>query len=215
MPRVCRSARCSGVLTAVLPAVSGLVLLGAALVLAPVTRRRLHQNDGGRDDLVVFFGALAVAVLSFVVSNEYLFLYGLDSNGKVSALDRQTGATQWKQSAGYDIEFIDQTADAVFLGSSVDDPDGGTLGRVDCFGLDGTRRWKTVTELPSVEKLIVSGPYVVAASERQFTVLDRENGEECWTHTPESYSRLSVQAEDEALYVSYLDRGAVARFPLE
>ncbi|AHZ24132.1 hypothetical protein E6P09_17745 (plasmid) [Haloferax mediterranei ATCC 33500] len=57
----------AGVPTAVLPAVGGLVLLGAAVALAPVTRRRLRKNVGGRDDLVVFFGALAVAILSFLV----------------------------------------------------------------------------------------------------------------------------------------------------
>lgn len=54
----------AGVPTAVLPAVSGLVLLGAALALAPVTRHRVRENVTGRGDVVVFLGALAVAAVS-------------------------------------------------------------------------------------------------------------------------------------------------------
>jgi hypothetical protein len=54
----------AGVPTAVLPAVGGLVLLGAALALAPVTRHRVRQNGSSRGDLLVFGGALAVATLA-------------------------------------------------------------------------------------------------------------------------------------------------------
>lgn len=53
----------AGVPTAVLPAAGGLVLLGAAVALAPVTRRRLRANVTGRDDLVVFLGALTIAAV--------------------------------------------------------------------------------------------------------------------------------------------------------
>ncbi len=54
----------AGVPTAVLPAVGGVVLLGAALALAPVTRHRIRQNGSTRGDLLVFGGALAVAALA-------------------------------------------------------------------------------------------------------------------------------------------------------
>lgn len=51
----------AGVPTAVLPAAGGVVLLGAALALAPVTRQHFRKHVSGRSDLVVFLGALAVA----------------------------------------------------------------------------------------------------------------------------------------------------------
>jgi len=54
----------TGVPTAVLPAIGGLALLGAAIALAPVTRRRFRQDGTGRDDVVIFLGALTVAALS-------------------------------------------------------------------------------------------------------------------------------------------------------
>lgn len=53
----------AGVPTAVLPAAGGLVLLGAALALAPVTRQHFRDNVTGRRDLGVFLGALAVAAV--------------------------------------------------------------------------------------------------------------------------------------------------------
>lgn len=56
----------AGVPTAVLPAVGGLVLLGAALATAPVTRRWLRRSGGGRADVLVFLGALIVAGITLV-----------------------------------------------------------------------------------------------------------------------------------------------------
>lgn len=53
----------AGVPTAVLPAAASLVLLGAAAVIAPVTRRRLPENVTGRGTAAVFLGALAVAAI--------------------------------------------------------------------------------------------------------------------------------------------------------
>lgn len=53
----------AGVPTAVLPAVGGIVLLGAALAIAPMTRHRFRENVTGRADVVVFLGTLAVAAV--------------------------------------------------------------------------------------------------------------------------------------------------------
>ncbi|WP_396613737.1 PQQ-binding-like beta-propeller repeat protein (plasmid) [Haloferax sp. S1W] len=145
----------------------------------------------------------------------YLTLDESNSNQELVALDRKTGSRRWTQSAGLDIRAIEPTTDAVFVGSRVDDPDGGILGRIDCFELDGTRRWHTVTELPSVEHIVVIGSAVVLVSDRAFTVVDAETGTERWTHEPDSYSRLSVHAAEQSLFVSYLDDGAVARFEID
>lgn len=54
----------TGVPSAALPAIGGLALLGAAVALAPVTRRRFRQNVTGRDDVVVFLGGLTTAAVS-------------------------------------------------------------------------------------------------------------------------------------------------------
>jgi len=53
------------VFTAVLPAIGGLGLLGAAVALAPVSRHRVRQHATGRDDLILFVGTLVVATICF------------------------------------------------------------------------------------------------------------------------------------------------------
>ncbi|RDI69922.1 outer membrane protein assembly factor BamB family protein [Halopelagius longus] len=136
-----------------------------------------------------------------------------DSDDELLALDRQTGSVAWRNTAGYDIQRVESTDDAVFVGSRVDDPDGGILGRIDRFDLDGTRRWSSVTDAPEVGELVVTGDSVVLSGGRQAVVLARATGTERWSHEPESASRLSLTATDGQLYVSYLDDGAVARFP--
>ncbi|MDS0297228.1 PQQ-like beta-propeller repeat protein [Halogeometricum sp. S1BR25-6] len=137
-----------------------------------------------------------------------------DSSDELIALDRRDGSVAWRHTAGYDIRQVTPANDAVFVGSRVDDPDGGILGRVDRFDSDGVRRWRTVTEAPDVEELHVSVDAVVVSGGRQAVVLDRASGGTRWSHEPESYSRLDISATDDRLYVSYLDDGAVARFGL-
>ncbi|WP_049917810.1 outer membrane protein assembly factor BamB family protein [Haloferax denitrificans] len=131
------------------------------------------------------------------------------------AFDRETGERLWANPTGYQIRAVEPTDDAVFVGSRVDDPDGGILGRVDCFGLDGTRRWRTVTGLPSLDSLGVTDSRVVAVWDRGFEVLARETGASRWSYEPDSYSRLSSRVESASVFVSYVDDGAVARFPLD
>ncbi|MFC5971392.1 hypothetical protein ACFPYI_08635 [Halomarina salina] len=55
----------AGVFTAVLPAIGGLGLLGAAVALAPVSRRRIRRHATGRDDVILFVGTLVVATICF------------------------------------------------------------------------------------------------------------------------------------------------------
>jgi len=54
----------AGVPTALLPAIGGLGLLGAAVALAPRTRRRFRQNATGREDVMLFLGTLTIAALT-------------------------------------------------------------------------------------------------------------------------------------------------------
>ncbi|WP_210424054.1 outer membrane protein assembly factor BamB family protein [Halorussus ruber] len=149
----------------------------------------------------------------------YVVVHNEDySNEEVVALNRQTGEVVWRASAGYDVESIEPTADAVFVGSEVNDPDGGSLARVDCFGLDGTRRWKVVTDAPTVDELVAVGAVVVVSAERELVAVAPDSGETRWRYEPESHSRLALAtanrgATDESLYVSYVDAGAVAEFP--
>ncbi|GGC64518.1 PQQ-binding-like beta-propeller repeat protein [Haloferax sulfurifontis] len=148
-------------------------------------------------------------------SQTYLTRDREDGRQELLAFDRETGERLWANPTGYQIRAVEATDDAVFVGSRVDDPDGGILGRVDCFGLDGTRRWRTVTGLPSLDSLGVTDSRVVAGWDRGFEVLSRESGQTRWSYEPDSHSRLSLRVEPSSVFVSYVGDGAVARFPLD
>ena len=148
-------------------------------------------------------------------SQVYLYSDQRDSDDEIIALDRQTGGVVWQGTVGYLVRSVVPTPEGLFVGSLVEDPEGGILGRVDCFESDGTRRWKHVTEAPDVEELDVVGDLVVLSSGRQLVAIDRTLGEKRWSYESESQSRLSLAVALEQLYVSYLDAGAVARFSTE
>jgi len=138
-----------------------------------------------------------------------------DTDVEICALDRQSGNLLWNKTVGFRIRHVEPTPEALFVGSTVENPDGGILGRVDCFESDGTRRWMHVTEAPDVEELDVAGGLVVLSSGRQLVALDRTSGENRWSYQSESQGQLSLASTTDQLYVSYLDAGAVARFPTE
>lgn len=148
-------------------------------------------------------------------SQVYLGVQESDGDGdeEAVALDRRTGEVVWRATAGYTVDAVESTADAVFVGSQVDDPDGGMLARLDCFGLDGTRRWKVVTDAPSVADVVAVGDFAVVAGDRELVAVERDSGAVRWHYEPESYSRLGVATADGSLYASYEDEGAVAEFP--
>ncbi|MHC3381493.1 hypothetical protein [Haloarcula sp. H-GB5] len=56
----------AGIPIAILPAIGGIGLLGAAVALAPISRRRLRQHATARDDAMLFVGTLVVAAITLV-----------------------------------------------------------------------------------------------------------------------------------------------------
>lgn len=132
----------------------------------------------------------------------------------IGALDRTTGSVRWRKTVGFQIRSVEPTTDAIFVGSRVADPEGGSKARLDCFESDGTRRWKTVTGVPDVEAIDVLEETVLVTSGRQLVALDRATGATLWTHDPDSGSRLAVATGSNSVYVSYRDEGAVAKFSL-
>ena len=107
------------------------------------------------------------------------------------------------------------TAEGAFVASSVDDPDGGILIRLDAFDRDGTRRWQTTTDIAiggTVEALGRAGEVLFAASDHEIAAYDPDDGERRWHYDPEAY-RIGIAAAGDALYVSYRDDGGLARLP--
>ncbi|PSQ41134.1 Pyrrolo-quinoline quinone, partial [Halobacteriales archaeon QS_9_68_42] len=131
------------------------------------------------------------------------------------AINRDTGSIEWRRSVGYELERVTATPEGVFVASSVDEPDGGLLVRLDAFALDGTRQWKTTTDIAiggTVEALGRVGDVLVVASDNELAAYDPASGSRRWQYDPESH-RISVAATDGALYVSYRDTGGLARLP--
>ncbi|WP_255152340.1 PQQ-binding-like beta-propeller repeat protein [Halorarius halobius] len=139
-----------------------------------------------------------------------------DEPDELVALDRADGTVRWSRSAGYELEDVAATDEAVYVASSVNDPDGGILVRVDAFGPDGDRRWRTTTDLQiggTVASFGRVGDVVFAASDRAVTALDSASGERRWRYDPEG--RLHVRAAGDALFATARDGGRVARLPVE
>jgi len=110
---------------------------------------------------------------------------------------------------------VTAASQGVFGASSVDDPDGGILIRLDAFDLDGTRRWQTTTDIAiggTVGALGRAGEILFAASDTELAAYDPATGSRRWRYDPES-RRLGVTTADGALYLSHRDCGGVARLP--
>lgn len=138
-----------------------------------------------------------------------------DRADELVAIDRDDGSRQWRQSVGYELETVEATPQGVFAASSVNDPDGGILIRLDAFDLDGTRRWQTTTDIAiggRVAALGRTGEILFVASDNEISAYDPNSGTRRWKYDPES-SRIDVTATDSVLYVSYRDTGGIARLP--
>ncbi|ELY91978.1 outer membrane protein assembly factor BamB family protein [Natrinema altunense] len=138
-----------------------------------------------------------------------------DRSDELVAIERDGGTVRWRRTVGYELETVTATSHGVFAASSVDDPDGGILIRLDAFDLDGTRRWQTTTDIAiggRVEALGRAGVILFAASDNELAAYDPATGKRRWRYDPET-SRIGVTTAAGALYVSYRDRGGVARLP--
>ncbi|WP_436908999.1 outer membrane protein assembly factor BamB family protein [Halosimplex marinum] len=138
-----------------------------------------------------------------------------DSADELVALSRDNGTPRWRRPVGYELEMVDPSGAGVVAASSVNDPDGGILIRLDAFDGDGTKRWQTTTDISiggTVEALGHAGEIVFAASDNEIAAYDPADGSRRWHYEPDN-SRIGVAAADDALYVSYRDSGGVARLP--
>ena len=174
-----------------------------------------------RDGYVLWETAVAGEVTSYfgppLWLGEHVYVRAGRNNrvDEFVAINRDTGSIQWRRSVGYELERVTATPEGVFVASSVDDPDGGILVRLDAVALDGTRRWKTTTDITiggTVEALSRVGDVLVVASDNELAAYDPASGSRRWQYDPES-NRISVAATDGALYVSYRDTGGLARLP--
>jgi hypothetical protein len=147
----------------------------------------------------------------------YLGVRRRDQPDRLLVLDRADGTRRWRRTVGTELEGVAPTADGVVVASSVNDPDGGILVRLDSFTHDGTRRWQTTTDLQiggTIQTVGRVGAAVVAASDTAVAAFDPDDGSQRWHFNSESY-RLGVAVGDERLYVSYRSTGGVARLPVD
>lgn len=179
-----------------------------------VTARR------GRDGAILWQTKLDVGAYSYFGrpiwfgQQIYIQTQRNDQPDRLLALSRSDGVVRWRQSAGYEIEGVAPTGEAVYVASSVDDPAGGILVRLDRFALDGTRQWQVLTTLQiggTIEAISRVGQIVFVASEHAVAAFDPRRGNRRWYYEPDG--QLHVTATDDGLYVSSRDRGGVARLP--
>ncbi|MFC5369188.1 PQQ-like beta-propeller repeat protein [Salinirubrum litoreum] len=146
----------------------------------------------------------------------YVKLRPRDGPGVVVALDGETGEERWRRTGGYEIERIVSTDETVLAVSSVDDPDGGILIRIDGFDRDGTRRWQRTTDIAIggvVETCTLVDGTLVVGSDRRIRAFATGDGSPLWQYDPDG-SRMHVHAADDALYVAYRDDAGIARLPV-
>lgn len=194
------------------------VAAGDRVVTVHSSTVRLRRT---RDGEVLWRTAMNGDVISYVGppvwlgESVYVCVRRDDRSDELVAIDRDGGATRWRRTVGYELERVASTADGVFVASSVNDPDGGILIRLDSFDLDGTRRWQTTTEVAiggTVAALGRAGEVLFAASDGEVAAYDPATGRRRWRYDSDS-SRIGLTATDDALYVSLRDRGGLIRLP--
>ncbi|MFC6954772.1 PQQ-binding-like beta-propeller repeat protein [Halorubellus litoreus] len=145
----------------------------------------------------------------------YVHVERRDQPDELVALDRSDGRITWRQPVGYELDCVQPTDEAVFAASSVDDPDGGIVIRLDAFEHDGTRRWQTTTDIPIggyVDAFGRTGSILYAAGDTAGGAYDPTTGNRRWHHDPDSYN-IALTGTTDALYASHESTGKIARLP--
>ncbi|WP_227134779.1 outer membrane protein assembly factor BamB family protein [Halorubellus salinus] len=191
---------------------------GTELATAPRSVVRLHRTrDGSQLWETEIPGRIGRGFQSplWLDTSVYVHVERRDQADQLVALDRSDGRIRWRQPVGYELERVVPTADAVFAASSVDDPDGGIVVRLDAFEHDGTRRWQTTTDIPTggrVDAFGRTGNVLYAAGGTTAGAYDPTTGERRWRHDPDSYN-IAITATDDALYASHQGTAKLARLP--
>lgn len=193
------------------------VAAGDQIVTAYKSTVRMHRAHDGH---VMWRTEVASEELShfgsiWLAEHVYVRAGRDDSPDELVAIDTDGGTVQWRRTVGYELETVTATAQGVFVASSVDEPDGGILIRLDAFSHDGTRRWQTTTDISiggTVEALGRAGEILFVASDDEIAAYDPDTGTRKWRYRPES-SRVGVAAADSTLYVSLRDSGGLVGLP--
>jgi|GEM_PF-2831718 len=194
------------------------VAVGDQIVTAHNSTVRLRR---ARDGHVVWRTEVAGEVYSYfgspiwLAEHVYVQAGRDDRPDELVAIDTDGGTVQWRRTGGYELETVTATAEGVFVASSVDEPDGGIVIRLDAFSHDGTRRWQTTTDIAiggTVAALERVGEVLVVASDNELAAYDPGTGTRRWRYDPES-SRVGVAATDNRLYASLRDSGGLVRLP--
>lgn len=139
-----------------------------------------------------------------------------EANDELVALDRNDGTVRWRQSVGFSLETITTADGRVFVGSTVDDPDGGISIRLDAVAADGTRLWDERTSLTSggrIDRLTRVGRLLVVSNGSTVGAYDPATGGTRWRYSHDS-PRLAVAVAGDTLFVSHRDTGGIARLPV-
>lgn len=139
-------------------------------------------NDGTRqwqqtlDDIQLGGGPLGGA--PYLGTQVYL-THETDDGEGVIALDRTTGTVRWQKLTGYQVRQVEPSADAVFVGSHVDDPDGGIKAPSTASNWTGRGAGRPLHRPPTLRDSL--------SSKRRFCCRRSEN----WSHWIEGLVRRS------------------------
>jgi len=140
-----------------------------------------------------------------------------DTNDQLVVIDRESGEITARHTVAYRVGALAAADGGVFVGSTVNDSDGGTLIRLDAFGDDDSRLWTRTTELTTggtIETLGRVGRLLYVANDRAVGAYDPATGERRWRYDPNAH-RVGVATGNETLFVSHRSTGKLVRLPVD